>query len=180
MYNQTHGDWSFIHWEFLRRQCWTHLSEGYLHTNPHEVFVEVYLIFIRRTDAEAEAPRLWPPDVKSWLIGKHADADKDWRQKEKGWQRMKWLDSITDSMDMNLSKLGETVKDRGACSPWDCKELDMTWQLNNNNNFRRCSGGVGRGCGSFLASPGLPLRCTKVGFGRGWKPPRQRSSGAGS
>ena len=41
-------------------------------------------IFIGRTDAEAEAPILWPPDVKNWLIGKDADAGKDWRQEEKG------------------------------------------------------------------------------------------------
>ena len=40
--------------------------------------------FIGRTDAEAEAPILWPPDAKSWLIGKDPDARKDWRQKEKG------------------------------------------------------------------------------------------------
>ena len=41
-------------------------------------------IFIRRTDAEAETPILWPPDKKSWLIGKDPDAGKDWRQEEKG------------------------------------------------------------------------------------------------
>ena len=41
-------------------------------------------IFIRRTDAEAEAPILWPPDAKNWLIGKDPDAGKDWRQEEKG------------------------------------------------------------------------------------------------
>ena len=41
-------------------------------------------IFIGRTDAEAEAPKLWPPDMKSWLIGKDLDAGKDWRQEEKG------------------------------------------------------------------------------------------------
>ena len=40
--------------------------------------------FIERTDAEAEAPILWPPDVKTWLIGKDPDAGKDWRQEEKG------------------------------------------------------------------------------------------------
>ena len=64
-------------------------------------------IFSGRTDAEAEAeaPILWPPDVKSWLIGKDPDAGKDWRQKETGWKRMRWLHSITDSMHMNLSKL---------------------------------------------------------------------------
>ena len=41
-------------------------------------------IFIGRTDAEVEAPILWPPDVKSWLIEKDPDAGKDWKQKEKG------------------------------------------------------------------------------------------------
>ena len=70
-------------------------------------------IFIRRTDAEAEAPIFWPPDAKNQLTGKDPDAGKDWRQEEKEAKEDKM---VTDSMDMNLSKFQEIVKHREA---WD-------------------------------------------------------------
>ena len=52
-------------------------------------------IFTGRTDAKAEAPVLWPPDVKNWLIGIDPDAEKDWRQKEKGMTEDDWIASLT-------------------------------------------------------------------------------------
>ena len=69
-------------------------------------------IFIGRTDAEA--PILWPPETESWLIGKDRDAGKDWRQKEKRAAEDEMLDSITDSMDKNLSKIQVIVEGKGA------------------------------------------------------------------
>ena len=67
-----------------------------------------------RTGIEAETPILWPPDAKSWLIWKDPDAGKDWGQERRGRQRMRWLDGITDSTDMNLGELRQLVMNREA------------------------------------------------------------------
>ena len=69
-------------------------------------------IFIGKTDGEAEAPILWPPDAKSWLTGKDLILGKTEGRRRIGPQRVRWLNGITDSVVMNLSKLWELVKDR--------------------------------------------------------------------
>ena len=86
-------------------------------------------IFMGRTDAEVEAPKLWPPDAKSQLTGKDPDNRKDWGQEEKGWQQIRWLD---DSLSPHGLEFEQTLGDSEGqgrlpyCSSWGHKESDTT------------------------------------------------------
>ena len=75
---------------------------------------------------------LWPPDAKNWLIWKGPDVGKDEGRRRRGWQRMRWLDGITNLRNMRLSKLWDGNGQGGlvCCSPWDHQESDMTEWLN--------------------------------------------------
>ena len=92
-------------------------------------------VFIGRTDADIEAPILWPPDVKRWLIGKDPDFKKDWRQEEKGvtkyevigWHQ--WLNGHEFEQTPGHSQREGCLM---CCSPWSHKESDTTEWLNSN------------------------------------------------
>ena len=89
-------------------------------------------IFIGRTDAEAEIPVLWPPDVKTWLIGKDPDAGKDWRLEEKGTTEDEMVGWHHRLNEHEFEQAPGVVDGQGSlvcCSPWGRKESDTTEQL---------------------------------------------------
>ena len=93
-------------------------------------------IFIGRTDAEAEIPIFWPPDVKNWLIGKDPDAREDWRRKEKGMtedEMVGWHHQLDGHEFEQAPGVGDGQGSLVCCSPWGHREPDVTEQLNNDN-----------------------------------------------
>ena len=100
-------------------------------------------IFLGRTDAEAETLILWPPDAKSWPIGKDPDAGKDWGQEEKGMtedEMVEWHQWLIGHEFGWTPGVGDGQEGLACCSPWGCKESDTTELLNgremwNNNHI---------------------------------------------
>ena len=142
---------------------------------------------IGRTDAEAEALILWPPDVKSWLTGKDPDAGKDWGQEEKGRQGMRWFWMASPTqwtwIWANSGRWWRTQEPLSCCSPCGRREWDMTEQLNSNTKAQG-------GCHTWLQGIWLPVS-GKSGIGT-WvwltpdapppapRPPPPRSSPMGA
>ena len=94
-------------------------------------------IFIERTDAKAEAPTLWPPDVKSQLIGKDPDAGKDWGHEEKRMtedEMVGWYHQLSGHESEQALGDGKGQRSLACCGPWGCKESDMIERLNNNKH----------------------------------------------
>ena len=123
------GQWLHFHLKAMLFFLWSDswrviLSSVWCHLWP-------VLNFVHISDAEAEALILWPPDVKSWLIGKDPGAGKDWGQEEKqaadeivGWHH--WLNELKFDQTQGDS---ERQRIPEHCSSWGCKEFDTTKRL---------------------------------------------------
>ena len=94
---------------------------------------------MERTDVEAETPILWPPDAKNWLLGKHPDAGKDWRQEEKGMtedEMVGWHHRLNGHEFEQAPGDGEGQGSLACCSPWGHKGSDTSERLNSNKSLK--------------------------------------------
>ena len=126
------------HWrtEAFELWCWRRLLRVPFHIKEIELVNpkgNQPWIFIGRTDAEAEAPILWSPDEKNWLIGKDPDAGKDWRQEEKGTtenEMVGWRHWLNGHEFEQALGFGDGQGGLVCCDSWRHEESDTTEQLN--------------------------------------------------
>ena len=131
---------TWISWELKNWCFWTVVLEKTLERpldckeiKPVHPKEDQSWMFIGRTAAEAEAPILWPPDVKNWLIWKDPDAGKDWGQEEKGMtvdEMVGWHHWLNGHEFEQALEVGDGQGSLVCCSPWGRKESDMTERLN--------------------------------------------------
>jgi len=106
-------------------------------------------IFIGRTDAEAEGPTFWPPDVKNWLLGKDPNTGKDWRQKEQGMTEdevVRWHHRLDEEELEWAPAVDDGQGGLACCSPWGCKSqtwlsdwTDWPWSYTQSYYYFHCS-----------------------------------------
>ena len=128
------------HWrtDAFKLCCWRLLRGPWKARRSNQsIPKEINPDFIRRTDAEAEAPILWPPDVKNWLTGKEPDARKVWRQEEeiREDEMVGWHHQLKGYEFEQTPGDGEGQGGLACCRPWGHKESDMTERLNNNKGM---------------------------------------------
>ena len=115
------------YWRRLLRVPWTAEIQP-VHPKGNQSW-----IFIGRTDVEAETPILWPPDAKTWLIGKDPDAGKDWRREEKGMtedEMVGWHHWLNEHEFEWTPGVGDGQGGLVCCNSWGLKESDTTERLN--------------------------------------------------
>ena len=141
--------WTVKKAEYLRIDvfelwCWRRLLSplGCKEIQPAHPKGDQSWMFIGRTDVEAALPILWPPDEKSWLIGKYPDAEKDWRW-EKGrteGEMVEWRHWLNGHELEHTQGDGEGQESLECCSPWGHKVSDMTEPLKNNSSDEKYPG----------------------------------------
>ena len=120
-------------------------------------------VFTGRTDADAETPILWPPDVKGWLTGKDPDAGKDWGQEEKRMTEVEmvgWHHQLKGHEFEWTLGVGDEQGSLGCCSPWSRKESDTTEWLNWTKHMRKLKPEAEKLAPSHPASRGQSRICT--------------------
>ena len=115
--------------------CWRLLRVPWAARRPNQsILKEISPEYsIGRTDAEAESPIVWPPDVKNWLLAKDPDAGEDWGQEEKGTtedEMVRWHHRLNGHEFGWTPGVGNREGGLACCSPWGCKESDTTERLN--------------------------------------------------
>ena len=131
----------------------------------------------KRTDVEAEAPILWPPDAKSWITGKDPDAGKDWGQEEKGMtedEMVGWHHWLDGHEFEQAPGVGDGQGGLACCSPWGCRVrhdwvTDLTWSgplRPLHHDFSAAQALRGQGCSALISGPGGNGRVGTVCRGR--------------